>query len=73
MSCYVWKNIVFMTHIQDDFKEIMTNLPVPFSDEDVEEMFEFADKNKDGVLNYEEFLVKKMVYDISKHLFFYIL
>ena len=60
-----------MTHIQDDFKEIMMNLPVPVSDEDVEEMFEFADKNKDGVLNYEEFLVKKMVYNISKIYLFY--
>ena len=61
MSCYVWKNIVFMTHIQDDFKEIMTNLPVPVSGEDVDEMFEFADKNKDGKLSYKEFEVGKII------------
>ena len=60
-----------MTHIQDDFKEIMMNLPVPVSGEDVDEMFEFADKNKDGLLNYQEFLVKKMVYNISKHLSYF--
>ena len=35
----------------------MKNLPVAVADEDIEEMFEFADKNKDGKLSYEEFLV----------------
>ena len=35
----------------------MKNLPVPVSDEDIEEMFEFADKDKDGELSYSEFLV----------------
>ena len=33
----------------------MKNLPVEVSDEDIEEMFEFADKNKDGKLSYKEF------------------
>ena len=41
----------------------MKNLPVPVSDEDIEEMFEFADKNKDGKLSYEEFLVN--ILDLS--------
>ena len=40
---------------QKDFVQIMTNLPVEVSDEDIEEMFEFADKNKDGKLSYKEF------------------
>ena len=35
----------------------MKNLPVAVGDEDIEEMFEFADKNKDGKLSYQEFLV----------------
>ena len=34
---------------------IMKNLPVPVEDEDIEEMFAFADKNKDGKLSYKEF------------------
>ena len=42
---------------KEDFKNIMKNLPVPVSDEDIEEMFEFADKNKDGKLSYKEFEV----------------
>ena len=37
----------------------MKNLPVPVSDEDIEEMFEFADKNKDGKLSYKEFEVSR--------------
>ena len=35
----------------------MKNLPVEVSDQDIEEMFEFADKNKDGKLSYKEFKV----------------
>ena len=37
----------------------MKNLPVPVEDEDIEEMFEYADKNKDGKLSYKEFKVSK--------------
>ena len=37
----------------------MKNLPVPVSHEDIEEMFEFADKNKDGKLSYKEFEVSR--------------
>ena len=37
----------------------MKNLPEAVSDEDIEEMFEFADKNKDGKLSYKEFKVIK--------------
>ena len=36
----------------------MKNLPVSVKDEDIEEMFEFADKDKDGNLSYAEFLVR---------------
>ena len=35
----------------------MKNLPVEVSDQDIDEMFEFADKNKDGKLSYKEFKV----------------
>ena len=41
--------------IQDEFKEIMKNLPEHVSDEDIDEMFEFADKDQDGEMTYEEF------------------
>ena len=35
----------------------MKNLPVTVDDEDIDEMFEFADKDRDGKLSYEEFQV----------------
>jgi len=38
-----------------DFHHIMKSLPVPVTDEEIEEMFSFADKNKDGKLSYAEF------------------
>ena len=34
----------------------MSGLPVAVSEEDIEEMFSFADKDGDGQLSYEEFL-----------------
>ena len=40
---------------KQDFTFIMKNLPVPVDDLDIEEMFEFADKNGDGCLSYSEF------------------
>ena len=36
---------------------IMKNLPAEVSDEDVEEMWNYADKNGDGRLSYKEFKV----------------
>ena len=40
-----------------DFCQLMKSLPVPVSDDDIEEMFNFADKNKDDKLSYKEFEV----------------
>ena len=40
----------------------MKNLPVEVSEEDIEEMFEFADKNKDGKLSYKEFKESTYIY-----------
>ena len=31
---------------------MMRNLPVPVSEEEINEMFDFADKVKDGKINY---------------------
>ena len=42
---------------QEDFRHIMRNLPVHVSDEEIEEMFTFADTDGDGRLSYEEFEV----------------
>ena len=42
---------------QEDFSHIMRNLPVHVSDEEIEEMFTFADTDGDGRLSYEEFEV----------------
>ena len=35
----------------------MKNLPVLVEDQVIDEMFDFADKDKDGKLSYEEFQV----------------
>ena len=45
----------FMTKV--DFFHMMKNLPESVSEADIEEMFEFADKNGDGKISYEEFQV----------------
>ena len=39
----------------------MNSLPVPVSDDDIMEMFQFADKDDDGKLSYAEFLVKTFI------------
>ena len=43
----------------------MKNLPVEVSDDDVEEMFQFADKDSDGALTYEEFQVDNVATCVS--------
>ena len=35
-----------------DFQLMMRNLPVPVNEEEINEMFDFADKDKDGKINY---------------------
>ena len=45
----------FMTRV--DFFHMMKNLPESVSDEDIGDMFDFADKNRDGKISYEEFQV----------------
>ena len=39
-----------------DFQFMMRNLPVPVNEEDIDQMFEFADKDKDGRINYRSVL-----------------
>ena len=51
---------------KEDFQQIMRSLPLPVSEMDIEEMFSFADRNKDGKLSYKEFEVK-----IIFHLYFF--
>ena len=36
---------------------MMTHLPEPVADRDILDMFTFADKDKDGRISWEEFLV----------------
>ncbi len=45
--------------VQDDFRHLMRNLPVPVADEDIEQMFDYADTDKDGRLSYKEFQVRR--------------
>ena len=40
---------------------MMRNLPVPVEEEEIEAMFDFADKDKDGKISYHEFLVSVYV------------
>ena len=44
-----------------DFQDMMTHLPEPVSDRDIMDMFTFADKDKDGRISWEEFLVTQIV------------
>ena len=37
---------------------MMRNLPVPVSEEEINEMFDFADKDKDGKINYRYINIK---------------
>ena len=39
---------------------MMRNLPVPVSEEDIDAMFDFADKDKDGKINY-----RSVTFDIN--------
>ena len=39
-------------------RQMMTSLPEPVPELEIMEMFTFADKDKDGKISWEEFLVK---------------
>ena len=39
-----------------DFQLMMRNLPVPVTEEDIDAMFDFADKDRDGKINYRSYL-----------------
>ena len=40
-----------------EFRQMMSHLPEHVTDAEIEEMFSFADRNKDGRISWEEFLV----------------
>ena len=42
---------------KEDFVHLMKNLPVHVDEEEIEEMFAYADRNDDGHLSYSEFEV----------------
>ena len=42
---------------QEEFKAIMTQLPVPVYEREVEEMFQVVDTDRDGRISYQEFCV----------------
>ena len=39
-----YTNFISFLRLQSDFKHVMANLPVAVAEEDIEEMFQFADK-----------------------------
>ena len=41
-----------------DFRQMMSHLPEHVPETEISEMFEFADKDSDGRISYEEFLVR---------------
>ena len=40
-----------------EFRNMMSHLPEHVSEDEITEMFSFADKNNDGKINWEEFMV----------------
>ena len=48
---------IHVSSLQAEFVQIMRSLPVCVPDDDIEEMFAFADKDNDGALSYAEFKV----------------
>ena len=48
---------------KEDFAFIMRNLPVPVAEAEIDEMFQFADKNNDGKLSFAEFELMVMIND----------
>ena len=46
---------------KEEFKAIMTQLPVPVYDSEVEEMFGVADADRDGRIGYQEFCVSSIL------------
>ena len=48
----------------------MKNLPAEVHDSEIDEMFAFADKDKDGKLSYEEFQVFFFFFCLLPHDFF---
>lgn len=49
-----------------ELKHIMTNLGEKMTDEEIEMMIEYADQDKDGAVNYQDF-VKMMLGNASKN------
>ena len=41
-----------------EFRNMMSHLPEHVSEEEIREMFSFADKNNDGQISFDEFMVK---------------
>ena len=41
---------------RDELRDVMTQLGEKMSEDDIDEMIEDADKNGDGMINYEEFV-----------------
>ena len=46
----------------DEIKFVLKHLPSDLETEEIEEMIEIVDKNKDGKISYSEFRVRKNVF-----------
>ena len=46
----------------DEIKFVLKHLPSDLETEEIEEMIEIVDKNKDGKISYSEFRVRKKVF-----------
>ena len=53
---------------KEDFAFIMRNLPVPVAEAEIDEMFQFADKNQDGKLSFAEFELMVMINEMMNTL-----
>ena len=50
---------------KEDFQFMMRNLPVPVNEEDIDQMFDYADKDKDGKINYRLILMISLPADFA--------
>ena len=64
VHCTVKNNVVLYSRVE--FEYMMSRLPVYVSEDDISEMFSVADRDQDGRISYNEFLVNDCLHEFDK-------